>query len=48
MATISRIYTKTLEVLIGVLLTLMIVAGFAAVVARYFLGGLVSPTGPRR
>lgn len=42
LATTARIYTKTLEVLIGVLLTLMIVVGFAAVLARYFLGGLVS------
>jgi TRAP-type C4-dicarboxylate transport system permease small subunit len=42
LATMGRIYTKTLEVLIGLLLTLMIVVGFAAVVARYLLSSLVS------
>lgn len=37
-----RLYTKGLEALIGVLLAEMIVVGFAAVVARYFLSGVVS------
>lgn len=38
----GRVYTKTLEVLIGALLAIMIVVGFAGVVARYLLAELVS------
>jgi TRAP-type C4-dicarboxylate transport system permease small subunit len=38
----GQIYTKGLEVLVGGLLTGMIVVGFAAVIARFFLGRWVS------
>ena len=39
---LGRIYTKGLEILVGGLLAGMIVVGFAAVIARYFLGSWVS------
>jgi len=42
LATFVRIYTKALEIVIGVLLAEMILVGFAAVVARYLLSSLVS------
>jgi TRAP-type C4-dicarboxylate transport system permease small subunit len=42
LATFVRIYTKVLEIVIGVLLAEMILVGFAAVVARYLLSSLVS------
>jgi TRAP-type C4-dicarboxylate transport system permease small subunit len=41
-ATVGRSYTAALEILIGGLLGVMIAVGFAAVVARYLLGGLLS------
>lgn len=41
-ATFARSYTTGLEILIGGLLSVMIAVGFAAVVARYLLGGLLS------
>jgi TRAP-type C4-dicarboxylate transport system permease small subunit len=38
----DRIYTKTLEIMIGLLLAEMIVVGFAAVVARFLLSAYLS------
>jgi TRAP-type C4-dicarboxylate transport system permease small subunit len=42
LATADRIYTKTLEILIGCLLAEMIAVGFAAVVARFLLSAYLS------
>ena len=42
LATFVSIYTKALEIVIGVLLAEMILVGFAAVIARYLLSSLVS------
>ncbi len=42
MAAANRVYTKALEILIGLLLSEMIVVGFAAVVSRFLLSRYVS------
>ncbi len=42
LATADRIYTKALEIMIGLLLAAMIVVGFAAVVARFLLSEYLS------
>ncbi|HSB80237.1 MAG TPA: TRAP transporter small permease [Candidatus Methylomirabilis sp.] len=41
-AVVNRIYTKVLEIMIGLLLAEMILVGFAAVVARFLLSEYVS------
>jgi TRAP-type C4-dicarboxylate transport system permease small subunit len=39
---VKQIYTRTLELLIGACLTIMIGVGFASVIARYFFGNWLS------